>query len=230
MENCSHHPKDRLLRIVASIAIGIIAVFVVTERSRNRVALEELGRVTAELRAQLEERNGVISSLQADLQQMQSQVRAAPQSNHMNMSPSDSFAESRLAQRIAELGVQVSNTAMVVERLAARIPGTDFPAQTAERSKALLPALEVSAQEEQRKAELATQRAAELLTNLNVPPEAAMIPPNQALDNVDLRAYWPFFEAKKERDVQQRIVEAIRLKLMSEKIESGVEALTNRSQ
>jgi hypothetical protein len=77
---------------------------------------------------------------------------------------------------------------------------------------------------------LATQIAAELLTSLKVPPEAAMIPPNQALDNVDLRAYWPFYEAKKERDFQQRIAEAIRTKLITEKIESGVEAVTNRSQ
>lgn len=192
--------------------------------------MAELGRVTAELRAQLEVRNGVISSLQADLQQMQSLVRVAPPSTRSNLSTSDNTAESGLAQRIAELGVQVSNTAMVVERLAARIPDTDFPAQRAERSKASLPALEVSVQDEQRKAELATQKAAELLTNLNVPPDAAMIPPDQALDNVDLRAYWPFFEAKKERDVQRRIAEAIRLKLMSEKIESGSEALTNRSQ
>jgi hypothetical protein len=229
MENCSHRPKDRLLKIVALIAIAIIAVFAVTDRSRNRVALGELGRGTAELRAQLEERDRLISSLQADLQQVQSQMRAAPESNRSKVIPLDT-TDSRLAQRVAELGVQLSNTAVVVERLVAMIPDTEAPAQSAQRSKTLLPALEVSAQEEQRKWELAGQKAAELLTNLNVPPEAAMIPPNQALDNVDLRAYWPFFEAKKERDVQQRIAEAVRMKLITERIESGAEAVTNRSQ
>ena len=193
------------------------------------MALGELGRVTAELRAQLEERDRLISSLQVDLQQMQSQIRVAPELTRSKVNPSDT-AEFRLAQRIAELGVQQSNTAVIVERLVAMIPDTEAPAQSAQRSRALLPALEASAQEEQRKWELVTQKAAELLTNLNVPPETAMIPPNQALHNVNLRAYLPFFEAKMEREFQQRIAEAIRTKLMTERIESGAEAVTNRSQ
>ena len=104
------------------------------------------------------------------------------------------------------------------DRLRARLmqERVDGAAQLAE--------VEAVAQEEQQHLQVAKQKAAQLLTTLSVPDEISRMEANKALDTAGLRAYWPFFEAKRERDVLQTLEDRLRMRLIQEQVDAAAAA------
>jgi hypothetical protein len=128
-----------------------------------------------------------------------------------------------LARRVAELTLLQSNTAVVVERLLARTADAPPPAVVAQRRDAAIAALEVTIQNEQQRLEAAKERVAELLIRLSIPAEVSTMDATKGLDTTSLRAYWPFFEAKRERDVLLSLAERLQLRLIQERVEPVVD-------
>jgi len=122
------------------------------------------------------------------------------------------------------LTVLQSNTLALVERLMARAAAAQPPPESPRQQEAAIAALEFSAAEHQQKLDAVKQRAAELLAALNIPAEVSTMDPSKALDTASLRAYWPFFEAKRERDSMQFLMDRLRLRLAQEQLDARVEA------
>lgn len=206
--------------VVALAAVGVVVALIFFERARTTAALRELRREAAELREQLEARDTTISSLQAEVQQLRRGVLVADGARTSSVSPSDL----EWARRVTELTLHQSNTAVIIERLLARTPDAPPPAVAAQRRAAGLAALEASVQEEQQKLEAAKQKAAELLISLNIPADVSTMDAAKGLDTASLRAYWPYFEAKRERDSLQFLEERFRLRLIAERLDARIEA------
>jgi hypothetical protein len=47
---------------------------------------------------------------------------------------------------------------------------------------------------------------------------------SKALDTASLKPYWPFFEAKQERDRLQFFMERLRMRLVQEQIDAALQA------
>ena len=71
--------------------------------------------------------------------------------------------------------------------------------------------------------EAVKQGAAELLLSLNISPEVSTMDVAKALDTASLRAYWPYFEARRERDSLQYFIERLRGRLLQERVDSRIE-------
>jgi len=219
--NVSPNRLRRLLILMVALGgLGAVAALILFERARTTTALRELRREAAELREQLEARDTTISSLQIEVQQLRRGALVANGARTSSVSPVDM----EWARRVTELTLQQSNTAVIIERLLARTADAPPPAVVAQRREAALTALEASVQEEQQKLEAAKQRAAELLISLNIPADVSTMDAAKALDTASLRAYWPYFEAKRERDSLQYLAERFRLRLMQEQLDARIEA------
>jgi cell division protein FtsL len=204
---------------VSVVALATVAALILFNQSRSAAVLDELRRDAADLRTQLEARDSTISTLQANIEQMGSSAFVFGRPKASSGLPT----ELELARQMAELTRQQSNTALVIERLLARTTDAPAPVVSARQSSAMTATLEASLQEEQQRLEAAKQRAAELLVSLNIPAEVSTMGGAQALDTASLRAYWPYFEAKRERDLLQSMVERIRVALFSQRIDAGLD-------
>lgn len=69
----------------------------------------------------------------------------------------------------------------------------------------------------------ASLKLQELMTSLNVPDEVAALDDDMGLSIPSLRAYWPYFETRKEWLWAQRNAKIIRMKLQMSEIDSEVD-------
>jgi hypothetical protein len=90
--------------------------------------------------------------------------------------------------------------------------------------------VEALAQEGRQQLESVRQRAKDLLTSLNVPPDVSTMDANKALHAAALRPYWPFFEAKRERELLQTVGDQLQRRLVQEQINAAVAAAKAGSQ
>ena len=96
------------------------------------------------------------------------------------------------------------------------------------RRRESIPQWESTLAERERELVTVKQQVSELLDRLQVPDEVSVMMPHQALDVASLKAYWPYFEAKRSRDRLQEFVDKLRAHLEAERVEAQVDA-TRRS-
>ena len=103
----------------------------------------------------------------------------------------------------------------------------------AERADAMaepVAAMEALAQEQQQQLQAAKQRATELLASLTVPDAVSTMEACKALDTASLRQYWPFFEAKREREALQAVTERLQMRVISERVDAAAAAAKRANQ
>jgi hypothetical protein len=206
------------------VAVVSIGVWLFSGRSRDKAAMEDLRRESADLRAQLEARDRAIADLQTIVAGLPQRSAVSPRPSGERPQSPFLNAELELARRMADVTSAQSNLLVLVEKLIARAGGSHPPDVAARLNQKALVVFETVANEEQQRLDSAKQRAAELLVGLNVPAEISTMEAGKALDTAGLRAYWPYFEAKRERDALQALVERLRIRLMQERMEAAVEA------
>ncbi|PYI80168.1 MAG: hypothetical protein DME26_22100 [Verrucomicrobia bacterium] len=212
---------------MALVAVGCVAAVILIGQSKSTLALDELRRDSAELRAQLQMRDRAMATLQADIRRVQAAALDLQRRSGAPPANIPAGMESELIRQITELATLQSNTLALVEKLLVR---AEPPEQlTAQQRQAALITLEVTTQEAEQKLEAAKRSAAELLISLNVPADISTLDVSTALDTVGLRAYWPYFEAKRERDTLQITANRVRLRLVQEQIDAGIEAAKSQA-
>lgn len=220
--NSSHHRDRGLFKMgVGFLVIVCVVGWVFAERSRNRRALDEARRESATLRAELETRDRTITDLQAAVQPSRAVEAAGARPKVMRETSTLSDPETGLSGQIAQLMAQQSNTAGLVQRLLAKTLDPESPEQAERARQAALQTLQASAHQNQQQLETARQKAAALLVELNIPIEIATMDAGEALDKASLREYWPFFEAKRERDTLQGVAERLRMRIIQEAVDRG---------
>ncbi len=199
-------------RIFPTIAVIIvlvgIAAFFWNRQTATTTTLAALQGQCEILRSQIATRDQTIENL------------ATSPTEHTTQIYTGAGAEIELARRIADLTVLQSNTLALVERLMARTPEPQMVPPSPQQRQAGIAALETSAQEFQHNFEATKQRAAELLTSLNIPADVSTMEPSKALDTASLKPYWPFFEAKKDRERAERLMVSVQLRIAQEQTES----------
>lgn len=205
---------------IALAVFGAVAWLVFSERSGREAASNELRKEISELRSQLASSDVTLSALQAETQQLRRGALAAGGSQ----ATVGSLPETELNRRFAELTRLQSNTAILVQGLVTRTTDASSPVPDALRRQAAIVALEASVQEHGQRVEAAKQRATDLLLSLNIPAEVSTMDAAKALDTASLRAYWPYFEAKRERDTLQNLAERIQSRLLAERVDAAIAA------
>jgi chromosome segregation ATPase len=210
--------------IVVAAALACAAVFLWNRQAGTKAALAATQHQYEDLRSQLEARDQTIIELRSSIERLQHSTVSAPPTELATRANSATSTENDLARRLAELTVLQSNTLALVERLMARAADLQSAPESPRQSEAAVTALELSVAEYQQKLEETKQRAAELVVTLNIPAEVSTMDASKALDIANLKPYWPFFEAKRERDSMQLLTERLRMRLAQEQLDARIQA------
>ena len=218
-----------LATIVVLLALAGIAAILWSRHAATGAALIQLQRQCEELRQQLEARDRTLAELRSILERSQpSSFPTSPAETGRRSIPA-SNGEAELARRLVELTVLQSNTLALVERLMERLANAQ-PVESPRQKQAGVAALEVSVTEFQQKVDAARQRAADLLVALNIPPEISTMDPTKALATANLKPYWPFFEAQREREHMMFLMENLQVRLLQEQIDARTAAEKAKAQ
>jgi RNA polymerase sigma factor (sigma-70 family) len=90
--------------------------------------------------------------------------------------------------------------------------------------------LETELKTQQERLDVANQKVEQLVTTWNVPDEVSKMAVSDGLESVALTGYWPYLETRREREELQRSVSILKMKVMAEKIELGIEATKDVSK
>src|SRR5258706_7441374 len=226
--------KQTILRVGVITAglvvfIGIVA-FVLNQPSKDKAALEKFEQLTRELRADVEARDRTIDQLQNSLRQIHASNTSAPQTSPANKVALDLSGNSELVGRLEAITAAQKQTMALVHKVGAKVGAFDSPERTAQEAQAGIAALEEAQAEHQKKLAEATQRMTELVVSLKVPDEAAGLDTDKALNTPSLQAYWPYFEARRERENARVITERLNLRIIQEQIDAGIRTKKGTSQ
>jgi DNA repair exonuclease SbcCD ATPase subunit len=224
MDSSPPRSKTLLAAILMVVFLGCLVAPIIRSLGRNTAALEELRRECAQLRADLEARDRSIESLQSKLENLLTPGTAPRTGLAPVPAPTARDGDIDSLRRVAELAALQSNVAALIERLQMKSSGPEPPEQAARRAQAGVTLLETTVQNHQQKLEAARQKTAGLLLDLNIPPEVSTLDAAKGLDTASLRAYWPYFEAKRERETMQSLAERLAMRLLQEKIDASIEA------
>ena len=184
----------------------------------------EVAKLVEILQGQIESRDNTIAELQA---RVESAEAGAPQQLNLSQSPTGSRAqvETEIQQRLAEAARLQSNATQLVGALAAAREAPEAP-QTPEnveqRNQASIQILQKHLKQAQEKATALDSRTKELSLQLNIPEEIASLEPRKGLASASLQQYWPYFEAKKEAEMQQMIVDRLKMRTIQEQIDAEI--------
>jgi len=204
------------LSIVLIVAACGTAIF----WNRQNVTTTEWQRQCDEFRSLHEAHVQAIADLRNSIERLQLGIVGT---THATSSARTVNVEADLTIRLAELAVLQSNTLALVERLMARAASL-APPESLHQREAGITALESAAAEHQQKLDAIKQKVVDLLVTLNIPPEVSSMDAAKVFDNPSLRTYWPFFEAKRQRENMQFLLERLQARLMQEKLEAKVQA------
>jgi predicted RNase H-like nuclease (RuvC/YqgF family) len=179
-----------------------------------------LSRECAELKAEIEASEQTISNLQATLEPVA----------HSVSSPSGSDALSQLAGRVEQLALQQSKIQALVERLASNERALESPEAKAKWLDKVIGAMDARVQEQQEKLDAAKVKVEQAALTLQVPDEVALMDADAGLNEPGLKKYWPYLEAKRDRDRLYRFNEILRMKVVMEKIDLQQEAPNGPAQ
>jgi hypothetical protein len=215
--------REKFWPIIAALSM-VVAAATLLLRHRDKAVIETVRQETVGLRAELEARDRSVSELQAKLEESLQQLPT-----QQPTSSADSLAE--LARRFDQLTVQQNKTLALVESLAAsKAVAPEPPEQAQQRRQSAVALLDWQLKSEQDKLDAAKQKVEQLVTAWRVPDEVSTMDVTMGLDHASLKQYWPYFEAKRERDELQRYVSILKIRVMAEKIDLGLEATKGGSQ
>jgi hypothetical protein len=215
--------------ITALVALACLAAFLWRRQAATTAALSALQRQCEEVRSQLEARDQTIAELRSAIERSQHSSVAAPPDERRKQSNPDTRAAIEFAKQLAELAAVQSNTLALVERLMERLANVQ-PVENPQQRQAGLAAFELSVTEFQPKVDAARQRAGDLLVALNIPAEISTMDPSKALATASLKAYWPFFEAQREREHMMFLMEKLQARLLQEQIDARTAAEKAKAQ
>ena len=214
----------RKLVLIALAFAAVIAVPVVMRMTLNGTnqRLAELQKTCDELREQLLARDQTISELQA---QFGSRGPVAGViSNSSTGTPPLAVSEADLHRRMAEVTALQAKASELVAALAAmrEAPEAAEIPEHVDRALISVDVYKKHLDEARAKAAAVATQAKDLLVSLNVPREAAHMDADKALALVDLQPYWAYFEARRELEAQNIMVERLRIRMLQETIEAEI--------
>lgn len=202
----------------------LVAVFcLIVMLRRDRESLESAGRESAELRAQNQDLDAKLTALKDELSRPQGVQSVA---GYIAGQPlTNDFAE--LSGRMDQLAAQQSNILAFLQNLSTTISLIETPTQKHQNYQHAVTALSAKAAKQEEKMDSARLKLEQLMTSLNVPDEVAALDDDMGLSIPSLRAYWPYFETRKEWLWTQRNAKIIRMKLQMSEVdtesETGIE-------
>jgi hypothetical protein len=221
--------KERQRSVLVTVLVaGIITsmgvtIAVLSSRSKDKGALENVRDTNHKLRSQIEDRDRTISDLKSSVQELQAALQRRAESKPRPILSSDP----ELARRLIELISTQTQTLALVEKVAAKTGASDSPERTGRNRQAGITVLEESQAEQEQKVLVAKKKTAELLETLKIPDDVFALQPERVLGMPSLRTYWPFFEARGDQEMQQMILDRIRLRLFQEKLDARVHEKSN---
>lgn len=211
-----------VLMMTGLIALACFLIVLLNVRSRDQAAVEQLRMTVRELRVQLDDRDRTILDLKASVERLQTA------SNTTSAGKSESKPDlslkliSELQRRITEMGSTQTQILAFVQKAAAKNSAVvESLPWTAKERQAALAVLEEAQKEHEQKSAAAKKRVEQLLMTLRVPNEIAALPTERALSAPS--AYWPYFEARRELEGLQLVVERLKLRLTQEQIDSRIQ-------
>lgn len=209
--NGPSNPTGGPQRFLVTGVVTLFCIYAVWDiRQRSKVTSASFQRDIAALRAQLDARDEVIQDLKASVRQLQGVAGTKHVAGSSSSVPSVGLSDLDWVERLHDLEVRQSNTVVMVERLAEKIPDGESLDQMVGQIEALLLREELAEGDQSALAEAARQRVAELLLSLSVPADVAELDPTKALENSALQAYWPYFEARQQSEVLDGFVVRMR--------------------
>jgi hypothetical protein len=201
--------------VLAAMCVAVAVAAGLWARSTSR-ALAELGRQGDRLREDVAARDQRITELEGIVRH--SDALNLPQ---LASNPSP-MGDAELLQRMRDLVVFQSNTVIALDRLNARLGAGEPPRSTEEQWHKGMVVLEQSLTELLQRQQAAREKASDLLLKLNIPDEIAQMDAGKGLDSGSLRGYWPYFEAKRERETHQVLAERLRLRIIQEQVDRPI--------
>ena len=94
-------------------------------------------------------------------------------------------------------------------------------AQGEARPKPDLATLDAHLTAQEQKLDTLKQKVTSLLATLSVPQEVSKLEPAAGLGREDLKPYWPYFEAKKGLEEEERYAQILRMKVRFDHLDAG---------
>jgi hypothetical protein len=185
---------------------------------RTNLRISELEQTCEDLRSQLEAREQMIADLRGE------RPVADPGIRGTNTATSVAATQAELQRRMAEVAALQSNAAALVQALVAtrEAPEAAEIPEHLERARVSMQVYEKHLQEAREKASALAAQTKNLLITLNIPREVAAGDPNKALSSVELQPYWPYFEAKRELEAQNIMLERLKMRMLQETVEAEI--------
>lgn len=216
MSSSSPNPGARLALVLGFLVVAALATIVIYERLRHRATVTRLVRERNELESRVEARDLTITQLKSEVRNLRSLLGTPAPPRPAARSASPLPAEAELRRQIADLQASHSNTLALAGSLLTDKSSSEAEEEARRTNAEVLAELESASSEAAQNAETARQRTEELLDSLKVPADVEALSAESALATPDLRSYWPYFEARREHDILERVAEALRLRLIQE--------------
>jgi hypothetical protein len=236
---------------VGLIVLTCSTIVLLYAKSHLETELRQLKDASGELREKLQAKERATSDLQESIQRLQATSVVPPQlsaaanlelrgrlDNLSNMQsqtlaaikiaatspPQPSMAaNSDFREQMDHLSNIQSQTLAVVQGVAGKMGVAVSPERQLRLQKAGVALLEE--EKARRENALADHKAklAELISTLRVPDEVAGLASDKALGMPSLKRYWPYFEARRNMELQQLVTERVNLRLIQEKVNLEME-------
>ena len=212
--------KNVLIAIFCLTAI-VVALVLNGSLSTARQRIAELERTCEDLRGELAQRGQAtgVEPARSSVSQTNGAALSA-----QTVAARAVAREVELERRLAEVAELRSNATELVQALVAMREAPEAPhiPEHVERAQISLAVFEKHLEEARQAAAKANDRAKDLLLSLNIPPDVASTNPDRALASVELRHFWPYFEARKELETQNNLVERLKVRMLQERVEAEI--------
>ncbi|GEM_PF-2105089 len=208
--------------LLAALLIGACVMVIVSVRGGRSTAEAESAAMRAELN-ELKNLIGVQNGRLADIEKRLDQQRlaAVPTASETDGSRSTGLENpglKDLAEWVSASSVVQSNTVALLARLLERTPEPPKPGVALNQRRAAFQTLQVTSEREFVQLDQLKQATANLLFELQVPDDIAVMDAARALDIPSLSRYWPYFESKRRREILQNLADALEMKLMQDEL------------
>jgi len=196
---------------VAVVFFGLSGVII-----WQQVWVKRLGAESAGLREQLAQAVASVREQQAQVDKPQPGVRQRP----------DEDRSSELLRLRGEVTVLRNQLAEAVKagsapKLASKTGQLEPPVESEAGRKPGLAALDAHLTAQEQKLEAAKQKIAGLLATLSIPQDVSKLEAATGLGREDLKPYWPYFEAKKGLEEEERYAQILRMKVRFDHLDAG---------
>ena len=174
---------------------GFLAALLWATNSRHEAALGQLRQECAQLRQEVVDRESAASQLQAALESFH---RVPAPGEHPNQGPPGQKADT-------------------LDR-SGKVPANPAE-QKRKQAAATLDGLNVAWHEQADRLAGTRTRVNTLAADLSIPENVALVSPGRGMDTPSLSAYRPYFEAKKELDFQQVLLDKLRMQILAQEVE-----------